>query len=162
MSVWVFNELTITGPEKELKRFAKCFNTVEEGELYPRCVHSDGRRAEPSIGGLSFDFQKLGRATPKNSERWILNRWGLKGLRCRGRFEMAAGEVRFAWVSELEPALQILVELAELFPLLTVEGGYSGYQLLTVGDVRCRAGEVRCTGGAFTHINRGCGEIACM
>ena len=162
MSAWVAIGLTITGLEKELKRLVRCFTKAKEDDHYPRCFRCDGRRLKQPVGAGSFDFRKLARAKPKNSEQWILNRWGPKGVACRGRIEVAAGEVKLAWVSELESALYICVELAELFPLLTMTGGYFGYQLLFVGGARHRAAEVRCHGGSFTHINKSRGEITCF
>ena len=60
---------------------------------------------------------------------------------------MAAGEIKLAWESSYAPALAVYEELAELFPLLTMEGDYWEYGF-------CVAGDVRCHGGKFTHVDK--------
>jgi hypothetical protein len=125
MPNWVGHRLTITGPEKELKRFARCFVTAKGGELFTQYFidkHCDGRPLERPVGELYFDFDKLGPAKPEDSDKWVLNRWGIKWVACQGKIEVAAGEIKLAWESGWAPALEVYAELAELFPLLTMEG----------------------------------------
>ncbi len=150
MTNWVDDRLTITGPEMELNRFASCFAKAKEGDLFTQYFidkHCDGRPRERPVGELYFDFDKLGPAKPEDSDKWVLNRWGIKWVACRGKIEVAAGEIKLAWESSYAPALAVYEELAELFPLLTMEGDYWEYGF-------CVAGDVRCHGGKFTHVDK--------
>ena len=150
MTNWVDHRLTITGPEMELNRFASCFAKAKEGDLFTQYFidkHCDGRPRERPVGELYFDFDKLGPSKPEDSDKWVLNRWGIKWVACRGKIEVAAGEIKLAWESSYAPALAVYEELAELFPLLTMEGDYWEYGF-------CVAGDVRCHGGKFTHVDK--------
>ena len=150
MTNYVDHRLTITGPEEELKRFASCFIKAKEGDRFTQYFidnHCDGIPLERPVDELYFDFDKLGTAEPEDSDKWVLNRWGIKWVACRGKIEVAPGEITLAWASGYAPRLQVYVELAELFPLLTMEGDYYEYYFSIAGDVRCH-------GGKFTHVDK--------
>ena len=150
MTNYVDHRLTITGPEEELKRFASCFVKAKEGDLFTQYFidkHCDGRPLERPVGELYFDFDKLGPAKPEDSDEWVLNRWGIKWVACQGKIEVAPGEIKLAWGSGNGRALQVYAELAELFPLLTMEGDYCEYGFGIAGDVGCH-------GGKFTHVDK--------
>jgi hypothetical protein len=150
MTNWVDHKLTITGPEMELKRFASCFVTAKGGELFTQYFidkHCDGRPLERPVGELYFSLDKLGPAKPEDSDKWVLNRWGIRSVACSGKIEAAPGEIKLAWESAYAPALEVYADLAELFPLLTMEGDYWEYGF-------CIAGDVLCHGGKFTHVDK--------
>jgi hypothetical protein len=77
----------------------------------------------------------------------VLNRWGIKWVACGGEIQVAAGEIKLAWDSGYAPALAVYEELDELFPRLTMEGDYWEYGFGVAGDVRCH-------GGKFTHVDK--------
>jgi hypothetical protein len=77
----------------------------------------------------------------------VLNRWGIQWVACRGKIEVAPGEIKLAWASGYAPALEVYADLAELFPLLTMEGDYYEYGFGIAGDVRCHSGK-------FTHVDK--------
>ena len=127
MTNYVGHRLTITGSEDELRRFASCFVKAKEGDLFTQYFidkHCDGRPLERPVGELYFDFDKLGPAKPEDSDKWVLNRWGIKWVACQGKIEVAQEEIKLTWDSGYTPALAIYEELTELFPLLTMEGDY--------------------------------------
>jgi hypothetical protein len=147
---WVDHRLTITGPDEELKRFANCFVEAKEGDLFTQYFidkHCDGTPLERPVGDLYFDFDKLGPAKPEDSDTWVLNRWGIKWVACNAKIEVARQEIKLMWLSGNAPCSTIYADLAELFPLLTMEGDYWEYGF-------CIAGDVRCDGGKFTHVDK--------
>jgi hypothetical protein len=77
----------------------------------------------------------------------VLNRWGIKWVACQGKIEVAPGNITLAWDSGNAPALAVYEELAELFPLLTMEGDFCELMNRFGGDVRCR-------GGKFTYVDK--------
>jgi hypothetical protein len=150
MTNYVDHKLTITGPEEELKRFASCFVKAKEGDLFTQYFidkHCDGMPLERPVGELYFNFDKLGPAKPEDSDKWVLNRWGIKWVACEGEIEVAPGEIKLAWYSGYAPRLQVYEELAELFPLLTIEGD-------SCEPMNRFGGDVRCHGGKFTYVDK--------
>ena len=150
MTNWVDHRLTITGPEEELKRLASCFVMAKGDEPFPQYLvdkHNYGQPLKRPAGELYFDFDKLGDAKPEDSDKWVLNRWCIVWVACQGKIEVAPGEIKLTWLSGYAPALAVYAELAELFPLLTMEGDYWEYGF-------CIAGDVRCHGGKFNHVDK--------
>ena len=126
MTNYVDHRLTITGPEEELKRFASCFVKAKEGDLFTQYFidkHCDGRPLERPVGELYFDFDKLGPAKPEDSDKWVLNRWGIKWVACQGKIEVAAGEIKLAWESGYAPSVGGLRGACRVVPSADDGGG---------------------------------------
>ena len=147
MTNWVGHHLTITGPKAELRRFETCWIKAN-GEHFPRWVEGKyGFNRPRPEGELYFSFDVLSPPKPDDWDEWVLARWGMKYVAIQAKIEANDGTIRFTFETADDPSLSLYEELAELFPLLTMEGGYSEYGW-------CIAGDVRCHGGLFTHVNK--------
>jgi hypothetical protein len=149
MTNWVDHRLTITGPEMELKRFASCFVKAKEGDLFPQYYSDEFCHGQPlarPVGELYFSVDKLV-PQPEDSDKWVLARWCIKWVACDAHIEVTARAIKLQFLSGYAPAFAVYEELAELFPLLTMEGDYWEYGFCVAGDVRCHAGK-------FTHVDK--------
>jgi hypothetical protein len=71
----------------------------------------------------------------------------MKYVAIHAKFEAKDGAIKFSFQTADGVAWALYQELAERFPLLTMEGGYSEYGF-------CIAGDVRCHGGKCTHADK--------
>ena len=55
----------------------------------------------------------------------MLARWGTKYVAVEAKIEARDGAIKFSFQTADDVAWALYEELAELFPLLTMEGGYS-------------------------------------
>jgi hypothetical protein len=139
---WVGHNLTITGPEAELRRFAACF-VKARGERFPRWVEGKFGINEPRPEGeIFFSFERLTPPKPDNWDEWVLTRWGIPWVACHTKIEAKDGVIKVSFDSGYAPAMTVYDELAGLFPKLVIEGDFIELMNQFGGHIRCHAGKL--------------------
>jgi hypothetical protein len=144
MPNWVAHRLAISGDEMELKRFASCFVTAKEGDLFPQYFSDEFHHGQPlarRVGELFFSFDHLV-PPPEDSDSWVLARWGSRYVACMTEIEMLPEAIELSFCTAWSFGLTIYEELAELFPRLTIEGEIFEPMMEFGGHVRCYAGKI--------------------
>src|ERR1043165_8506638 len=138
MTNWVDHRLGINGPQAELRRFANCFVRAAGRERFPAYVEGEFDIDVPRPEGeVFFSFEKLSPPRPKDWDRWVLARWGMKYVAVDAKIKADRDALKFSFSTANSVNWAIYEELTELFPLLTIEGDYLEYGFCLWGDVRC-------------------------
>jgi len=143
MPNWVEHDFNITGPAAELERFLACFIKAEGGEFFPQYFadkFNNGQPVQRPTGELYFSFGKL-TPRPIDSDIWVLARWGIPDVACDTKIERLPEGITLSFDKRYSLGLTIFEELADLFPLLTIEGEILELMNQFGGHVRCHAGK---------------------
>jgi hypothetical protein len=140
----VFHMLKITGPKRELKRFASCFVKAKQGDLFPQYVideFNDGVPVQRPVDELYFSFKKLV-PRPEDNDMWLLARWGTESVGRTTIIEKLPEAIRLTFVTDWSFKLSIYTELSELFPHLTIDGQIYYCSGSDRGGLRSRANKI--------------------